>query len=58
LARASKQASVNLLMARMVDSNSLVQLAADLKVAEETARKSRSGMWRYGDVGDEDPDEL
>jgi len=58
LARAAKQTAVDLLTSRLVDSNSLVKLAADLKVAEEAARKSRSGMWRYGDVGDEDPDEL
>jgi staphylococcal nuclease domain-containing protein 1 len=58
LARATKQAAVDALSARMIDSNSIVNLAADLKVAEETARKLRHGMWRYGDVGDEDPDEL
>jgi len=58
LARAGKQTAVDLLTSRLVDSNSLVKLAADLKVAEEAARRSRSGMWRYGDVGDEDPDEL
>lgn len=58
LARAVKQTAVDALAARMIDSNSVVKLAADLKVAEETARRSRLGMWRYGDVGDEDPDEL
>jgi len=58
LARAGKQTSIDLLTCRLLNSNSLVKLAADLKVAEESARRTRSGMWRYGDVGDEDPDEL
>jgi len=58
LARAGKQSAIDLLTSRLLDSNSLVKLSADLKVAEESARRTRSGMWRYGDVGDEDPDEL
>jgi staphylococcal nuclease domain-containing protein 1 len=60
LARASKSAAIEALTSRMAvaSSNVVVQLGADLNVAEEVARRSRSGMWRYGDIGDEDPDEL
>ena len=36
--------------------NSILKLAADLNVAQEAARKSRSGMWRYGDVDEDDED--
>jgi staphylococcal nuclease domain-containing protein 1 len=58
LARVAKPAAVDFLANRMVDKNVIIQLAADLSVAQETARKSRVGMWRYGDIGDDDPDEL
>jgi staphylococcal nuclease domain-containing protein 1 len=60
LARAANAASVDALSSRMAasNSNSVAQLASDLNVAEAQARRSRHGMWRYGDVGDEDPDEL
>lgn len=59
LARVAKPAAVSALAARMADDgNTVVKLAADLNVAQEAARKSRSGMWRYGDIGDDDDDEL
>jgi staphylococcal nuclease domain-containing protein 1 len=58
LARVSKQASVDVLVGGMTDGNSVVILAAELNVAQEAARKTRSGMWRYGDVGDDDPDAI
>lgn len=58
LARAGKKSSEDVLFARMSDSSSIVNLAADLNAAQEAARKSRCGMWRYGDVGDDDPTEL
>lgn len=58
LARVAKAEAVSALGSRMADSNSLVKFAADLNVAQEAARKSRAGMWRYGDIGDEDPDEI
>jgi hypothetical protein len=40
----------------MVDGNAVVKLATTLDAAEEVhvARTTRSGMWRYGDVGDDD----
>jgi len=56
--RAAKQSEVNALVASMVNGNSIVKLAAGLSVAQDEARKTRSGMWRYGDIGDEDPDDI
>jgi staphylococcal nuclease domain-containing protein 1 len=56
LARVAKSSEVNEVSSKMLNSNSLVELVAELKVAEESARKTRSGMWRYGDVGDDDED--
>jgi len=59
LARVAKPAVVNAFASKMSGDNSnVLKLAADLNVAQEAARKTRSGMWRYGDVGDDDPDEL
>jgi staphylococcal nuclease domain-containing protein 1 len=58
LARVAKQGSVDVLSSGMVDGNAVVKLAAELNVAQEAARKTRSGMWRYGDVGDDDPDAI
>ena len=55
LARVAKPVIVKNLARRMVDGSGLLKLAAKLKVA---ARKSRSGMWRYGNVGDDDDEEI
>jgi len=57
LARVAKPAAVHVLTANMVDGSAVIKLAADLNVAQEVARKSRAGMWRYGDIGDDDEDE-
>ena len=57
LARVAKQTAVNVLSSRMLNGNELTELAAELNVAQDAARKSRSGMWRYGDIGDEDDEE-
>eukprot|EP00545_Synedropsis_sp_CCMP1620_P000313 CAMPEP_0119007442 /NCGR_PEP_ID=MMETSP1176-20130426/3009_1 /TAXON_ID=265551 /ORGANISM="Synedropsis recta cf, Strain CCMP1620" /LENGTH=948 /DNA_ID=CAMNT_0006959593 /DNA_START=112 /DNA_END=2958 /DNA_ORIENTATION=+ len=57
LARVAKPAVVEAMKSRMMDNNSIVKLAADLTVAQETARKSRTGVWRYGDIGDDDEEE-
>ena len=59
LARA-KSSSIDSLASRMAmaSSSAVVQLGNDLMVAEQVARKSRCGMWRYGDIGDEDPDDI
>jgi staphylococcal nuclease domain-containing protein 1 len=58
LARVAKDTDVVGMTGRMVDGTAVLKLAADLNVAQEVARKTRSGMWRYGDIGDEDPDEI
>jgi staphylococcal nuclease domain-containing protein 1 len=58
LARVAKKTSVDLLVSGMADGNAVVKLTADLHVALESARKTRAGMWRYGDVGDDDPDTI
>lgn len=60
LARAGKATSIESLASRMAtaSSSTVLQLGNDLMTAEQVARKSRCGMWRYGDIGDEDPDEL
>eukprot|EP00536_Pseudo-nitzschia_multiseries_P013298 jgi/Psemu1/211191/e_gw1.558.31.1 len=57
LARVAKPSSVQALAANMVDGSTVIKLAADLNAAQEVARKSRAGMWQYGDIGDEDEDE-
>jgi staphylococcal nuclease domain-containing protein 1 len=54
LATVVKGPAVATMAARMVDSSAVLKLAADLNVAQEVARKSRAGMWRYGDIGDDD----
>ena len=54
LARAAKQQAARVLSRNVVDGSAVVELSATLNVAQEGARKSRMGMWRYGDVGDED----
>ena len=57
LARVAKPVAVRALTTNMVDGSSVIKLAADLNVAQEGARKARRGMWRYGDIGDDDEDE-
>jgi staphylococcal nuclease domain-containing protein 1 len=58
LARVANHSSVEGLAGKMADPGSVLELAAELNVAQEAARKTRSGMWRYGDIGDDDPDDL
>lgn len=58
LARVSDAKVVEQLASRMVSPDRVKSLAAELQGAEEIARQTRSGMWRYGDVGDDDPDFL
>jgi staphylococcal nuclease domain-containing protein 1 len=57
LARVAKQTDVASMQTKMVDPNSALELAAELQSSLEIARKSRIGMWRYGDIGDDDDDE-
>ncbi|KAG7367213.1 staphylococcal nuclease-like protein [Nitzschia inconspicua] len=56
LARVAPPKAAKILAGRMADGSSVLKLAADLNVAQETARKTRAGMWRYGDIGDDDED--
>jgi staphylococcal nuclease domain-containing protein 1 len=56
-ARAAKRSEVNLLTTAVADGNNVKLLAERLAAAQENARKARAGMWRYGDIGDEDDDE-
>jgi len=57
LARAPKQVEVDTLSSTMLNSDNLAILARELNGAEAAARKARRGLWRYGDVGDDDDEE-
>lgn len=54
LARVAKQPSVDVVQAHVADPSVVAQLVADLQASEDSARRSRAGMWRFGDVGDDD----
>ncbi len=56
-ARAAKRSEVDLLTTAVADGSNLKLLVERLAAAQEDARKARAGMWRYGDIGDEDDDE-
>jgi staphylococcal nuclease domain-containing protein 1 len=56
LARVATGPDVANMAARMSDNTQVLKIAADLNVAQEAARRSRSGMWQYGDIPDEDED--
>ncbi|KAL3911394.1 MAG: hypothetical protein SGILL_007299, partial [Bacillariaceae sp.] len=57
LARVAKGYDIKALARATTDSSAVNKLATDLKAAQETARKSRAGMWRYGDIGDDDEED-
>ena len=57
-ARVAKKDAIETLASRMSDRSSVDSLLEDLSRAQNTARNARVGMWRYGDVGDDDPDEI
>jgi len=50
LARVAKQSAADELTSRILSGNEVTELAAELNVAQNAARKSRSGMWRYGEA--------
>lgn len=58
LARVSKPNEVEALYAKMINVENLSALTTDLKLVEGSARKSHTGMWRYGDVGDDDEEDF
>mmetsp|Transcript_17449 Transcript_17449/g.21309 ORF Transcript_17449/g.21309 Transcript_17449/m.21309 type:complete len:940 (-) Transcript_17449:31-2850(-) len=57
LARVTKKNEVEELCGKMINPDSFLSLVGDLNIAEQSARKTHSGMWRYGDIGDDDDDE-
>ena len=58
LARCAKHMAARTLSRNMVDGSVVSKLFDTLQSCEQKARKSRAGMWRYGDVGDDDVDEI
>jgi len=56
LARIGKRFEVYDIVNRMGNSDSLGKLAKDLEAAQNSARKSRKGMWVYGEIPEEDED--
>eukprot|EP00577_Skeletonema_sp_RCC1716_P002625 CAMPEP_0113438738 /NCGR_PEP_ID=MMETSP0013_2-20120614/38104_1 /TAXON_ID=2843 ORGANISM="Skeletonema costatum, Strain 1716" /NCGR_SAMPLE_ID=MMETSP0013_2 /ASSEMBLY_ACC=CAM_ASM_000158 /LENGTH=930 /DNA_ID=CAMNT_0000329469 /DNA_START=47 /DNA_END=2839 /DNA_ORIENTATION=- /assembly_acc=CAM_ASM_000158 len=56
LARIGKRYEVYDIVNRMGNSDSLGKLAKDLEAAQNSARKSRKGMWVYGEIPEEDED--
>jgi staphylococcal nuclease domain-containing protein 1 len=58
LARVPKQNVIDDMVRRMIDGKPLLDLAAALSEAQEGARRSRRGMWRYGDIPDDDDDDV
>lgn len=56
-ARVAKKSEVDLVASAVTDGQNVRLLAERLAAAQEDARKARAGMWRYGDIGDEDEEE-
>lgn len=54
LARVVKKPASDALARRMADGSAVYDLYGILSKAQNRARTTRSGMWRYGDVGDDD----
>ena len=50
----TKRGAAEIMANRMVDGTNVLKLAGDLEAAQEVARRGHYGMWRYGDVGDDD----
>ena len=50
----AKQSDVNELIPQMHSSNNFVKLVDNLRVSQESMRRSRVDMWRYKDIGDDD----
>merc|ERR1711957_474236 len=54
LARPLKKVEADKLSTSMLRNENLTILSRELQGAETAARKARRGLWRYGDVGDDD----
>lgn len=57
LARVPKDTIAKSVMTRVRDRTAISKLAAELRASQETARGSRVGIWRYGDIGDDDEED-
>ncbi len=57
LARVSRKKEIDVVCEKVARPQSLTEFAEDLNLSESSARKSRVGMWRYGDIGDDDEEE-
>uniref|UniRef100_A0A7S2EXZ5 Uncharacterized protein n=1 Tax=Trieres chinensis TaxID=1514140 RepID=A0A7S2EXZ5_TRICV len=57
LARTSKPFKLDTLKRKMKDSSNLVSLSKALSAAQTEARKTRKGIWMYGDIGEDDDEE-
>jgi len=57
LARVPKAMEVKTLARSAKNADEVLTLAKSLNKLADEARKSRSGMWRYGDIGDDDEEE-
>ena len=56
LSRLGKSDETYTILDRMGNSDSLAKLMKDLKAAEDKARKTRKGIWIYGEIAEEDPE--
>ena len=57
LAKLPKRSEIASLSAMMENPSGVEKFAMDLGVAQDEAKRRRSGMWRYGDVGEYDDDD-
>uniref|UniRef100_A0A7S4QIP3 Uncharacterized protein n=5 Tax=Ditylum brightwellii TaxID=49249 RepID=A0A7S4QIP3_9STRA len=58
LGRVPKQSEVNAISKKVSSGSEAKKLATKFAKAQEAARTSRSGMWRYGDIGDDDDEDF
>lgn len=53
---ALKPREIDMLKRKMANGKHLKSLADDIAAAQDSARSKRAGMWRYGDIDDDDED--
>ena len=58
LAKLPKGSQIASFTAMMQDPSGVNTFVEDMKYAQEEAKRRRSGMWRYGDVGEYDDDDM
>jgi len=54
LAISAKKSEIFGMTNKMSDGQSVVKLAEVISRAQDSARKNREGIWRYGDIAEED----